>query len=381
MKNIFQKNILNPIVDLLKQGLIPEKLALSLCAGATISCFPVLGSTTILCALFAHFFKVNHIAIQIANYVFYPLQFALLIPFFLMGNYIFGYEKMIFNIQDMLTHFQIDPVGFLQTYVGLALRACVAWLISAPIIGFVTYYPFKIFVQRISKKQAVRVVVLIFLASTANAEVFKFIGNAKNAKGEVVYTEKHQVILDKNKIISSETLYYSNADKLIAELKSDYKTSMFLPEYMFKDLRSGVEHIVVRDGDKLLLKSKENEKADTKTKIIKANDRMVSCQGFHYFIRENLDNFKKNENKDIQLILPGLLDYFTFNISAQDKKNLEGPIINLKMTVNSWILKMFVSTVDIEYDVIKKQLLKYRGASNILTDDGKTQDVEITYQY
>ncbi|MES2769738.1 MAG: DUF2062 domain-containing protein [Bdellovibrionota bacterium] len=381
MKNIFQKNILNPIVDLLKQGLTPEKLALSLCAGIAISCFPVLGSTTILCALFAHFFKVNHIAIQIANYVCYPLQFALLIPFFLMGNYIFGYEKMIFNIQDMLTHFQIDTVGFFQTYTGLALRACVAWLISAPIIGLATYYPLKILVQRISKKQAASMVILIFFTSIANAEIFKFTGTAKNTKGEVVYTEKHKVILDNNKVISSETLYYSHEDKLIAELKSDYKTSMFLPEYIFKDLRSGIEHIVVKDGDKLLLKSKENEKSNIKTKIIKASEKMVSCQGFHYFIRENLDKFKRNEDKDIQLILPGLLDYFTFNIRAQDKKQTEGPIVNLKMTVNSWVLKMFVQTVDIEYDTIKKQLLKYRGASNILTDSGKTQDVEITYQY
>lgn len=380
MKKFFQKSILNPIVDLLKQGLTPEKLAMSLSAGIVISCFPVLGSTTILCAIFAHVFKLNHVGIQLANYVCYPLQFLLLIPFFILGNKIFGYDQMVFSIDDMLTHFQIDPLGFFETYIGLALRACVAWAVTAPFVGFLIYYPLKILLLKFSRRH-MTAMLICFLVQPVFADVMQFSGTAKNTKGEIVYTEKHKVTMEKEKLIASETLYYSKNNELIAELKSDYRESMFLPTYTFKDFRNGIEHVVERSGDRLILKSKENSKAEFKSKEIKADSNMVSCQGFHYFIKENLSNFEKNENRDIQLILPGLLDYFTFNIRAQNKSDMVGPIVKLKMTVNSWLLKVFVSNVHIEYDRSKKHLVSYSGASNILTDSGDTQDVVITYQY
>ena len=382
MKKFVQKSILNPILDLLKQGLTPKKLALSLSSGIVICCFPILGTTTVLCAIFAHIFKLNHVAIQLANYIGYPLQFIMLIPFFILGNAIFGYDKMVFNLDDMFIHFQIDPIGFFETYIGLALRACVAWAITAPVVGFIIYYPLKLAMEKLAKKQSLAALFFLMVFSVQSpAEIFKFSGTAKNDKGEIAYIEKHTVTLKNGVAQKSETLYYSKDNKLIADLKSDYSTSIFLPEYTFKDYRSGIEHIVIKKDDQLTLKSKENEKSEIKEKTIDAKSSMVSCQGFHYFIRENLENFKKNENKEIQLILPGLLDYFSFNIGAQDKKNLEGPIIKLKMSVSSWVLKMFVSNVEIEYDTIKKHLLKYKGASNILTDDGKNQDVEITYEY
>lgn len=372
---------MNPIVGLLKQGLTPEKLSISLSVGLIISCFPVLGSTTLLCAMVAHLFKLNHVAIQISNYVGYPMQLILLIPFFILGDAIFGYESRVYNISDMMVHFQIDTLDFFKTYIGLALRACVAWALCALPASVLAYFCFKFFIDKLFKKHVAVALLLVLFGSHALAETFKFSGDAKNLKGELVYTEKHNVQLENGKVVKSETLYYSKSGELIAELKSDYKDSIFLPEYTFKDLRSGIEHVVVREGKDLVLKSKENKSSEIKTKKINANDSMVSCQGFHYFIRDNLENFKKNEDRDIQLILPGLLDYFTFNIRAQDKKNLEGPVIKLKMTVNSWLLKAFVSAVEIEYDTVKKQLIRYVGASNILTDDGKTQDVEITYNY
>ena len=72
---------MGPIVMLLKQGTAPEKIALSLSMGFVLGIFPVIGSTTLLCAAAAFMFKLNLPAIQLVNYFVYPLQLGLLLPF------------------------------------------------------------------------------------------------------------------------------------------------------------------------------------------------------------------------------------------------------------------------------------------------------------
>ena len=48
-----RRRIVIPILDLLRQGITPEKIALSIALGITLGVTPVLGSTSILCFLAA----------------------------------------------------------------------------------------------------------------------------------------------------------------------------------------------------------------------------------------------------------------------------------------------------------------------------------------
>jgi len=66
------RKLVRPILDLLQQGVTPEKIALSVALGAAIGVFPALGWTTILCAIVALVWKLNLPAIQIINYFMYP---------------------------------------------------------------------------------------------------------------------------------------------------------------------------------------------------------------------------------------------------------------------------------------------------------------------
>jgi hypothetical protein len=55
-------------------------------SGAAIGVFPALGTTTALCALVAFIWRLNLPAIQIMNYFVYPIQLALILPFFSRGR-------------------------------------------------------------------------------------------------------------------------------------------------------------------------------------------------------------------------------------------------------------------------------------------------------
>jgi uncharacterized protein (DUF2062 family) len=59
-------------------------------AGTVIGVFPVLGSTTVLCLLLAMVLRLNLVAIQVLNWVVYPLQIALILPFIQLGQRLFS---------------------------------------------------------------------------------------------------------------------------------------------------------------------------------------------------------------------------------------------------------------------------------------------------
>ena len=82
------------MVELLKQGITPHKIALAVVLGALLGMAPVLGTTLISCTIAALALRLNLVLIQIANNLVYPLQLLLLIPFVQAGQRLFGQPPM-----------------------------------------------------------------------------------------------------------------------------------------------------------------------------------------------------------------------------------------------------------------------------------------------
>jgi uncharacterized protein (DUF2062 family) len=132
MTEVFLRRIRRPITDLLRQGVTPEKMALSLALGIALGVFPVLGTTTALCALVAFLWRLNLPAIQIVNYFVYPLQIALLVPFFRAGEKLFGAPHLSLSggqISAMVHASFWGATRFLWTTLW---HAAAAWCLIAP---------------------------------------------------------------------------------------------------------------------------------------------------------------------------------------------------------------------------------------------------------
>ena len=93
MNSLFQRRITRPILEVLRQGTTPEKIALSIAFGLVLGIFPAIGWTTLLCFLAAIIFRLNLPAVQLVNYFMYPVQLALLIPFIRAGELLFGFSE------------------------------------------------------------------------------------------------------------------------------------------------------------------------------------------------------------------------------------------------------------------------------------------------
>jgi uncharacterized protein (DUF2062 family) len=126
-------------VELLRQGVTPERMALSLALGVALGVFPVLGTTTALCALAAFVWRLNLPAIQIVNYFVYPLQIVLILPFFRAGENLFGAPHLPLSVPQIIATIHASfwsATRFLWTTIW---HAAVAWCLVAPLFVALAY--------------------------------------------------------------------------------------------------------------------------------------------------------------------------------------------------------------------------------------------------
>jgi uncharacterized protein (DUF2062 family) len=88
LRELIQRRLFEPILQLLRQGITPEKIALSLALGVGLGIFPVLGVATIVCTVLALALRLSLPTIQIANYAASPVQLLLIIPFVRVGEHL-----------------------------------------------------------------------------------------------------------------------------------------------------------------------------------------------------------------------------------------------------------------------------------------------------
>ncbi len=143
MNSLLKRKIVKPVMALLKQGISHEKIALSIAIGTTLGIFPVLGATTALCAIAAFVFRLNLPAIQLVNYLVYPLQLFLLVPFLKAGGWLFGDQRFSKLGKEIIDLIQNDLWGSFSMLWNLTVYAVVLWLIISPLIVVVLYQILK----------------------------------------------------------------------------------------------------------------------------------------------------------------------------------------------------------------------------------------------
>src|SRR5215472_7734567 len=89
------------VLALLSQGITPHKIALTLVLGVLFGVIPLIGTSTTLCALAALALGLNLPLIQLVNYLVYPLQILLLIPFVQAGQWLFRQPPLPFTLTDI----------------------------------------------------------------------------------------------------------------------------------------------------------------------------------------------------------------------------------------------------------------------------------------
>jgi hypothetical protein len=140
LKKFWRERVAGLIGAQLTQGVTPQKIALTIALGINLAMFPILGSTTLLCAAVAFWLKLNQPIIQLVNWLAYPLQFAMLLPFIRIGEWLMRAPPVTFSIPQMLQKFHDAPGKFLGEFGMTGVHGIIAWLLIAPILSALIYF-------------------------------------------------------------------------------------------------------------------------------------------------------------------------------------------------------------------------------------------------
>ena len=132
-------------------GLTPQQLALTVALGVALGILPILWGTTLLCAAAAFIFRLNQAGMQLVNYLCYPLQLALFLPFYRLGERIFPSSAPASVAGD------VHNLSSSFAHMGGALcKAIMAWMLTAPLVMLLLYFVCVVlFRKRFPKAQPV----------------------------------------------------------------------------------------------------------------------------------------------------------------------------------------------------------------------------------
>lgn len=128
------------MLNLLRQGMTPHKLAVTVALGSVVGILPALGVTTVMGTALAARFRLNIAATVLITYLVHPLQLLLLIPFIRAGIFLFGLDDLKLTLDEMITMFRLDWLAALNKLWLANLAAVSAWAVLAIPVGVVLYF-------------------------------------------------------------------------------------------------------------------------------------------------------------------------------------------------------------------------------------------------
>lgn len=140
------RNLGQKLNGLLKQGLTPKELALSISIAVLIGVFPIYGTTTFILAFLALRLKLNLPVMVAVSYLLTPVQLLLIIPFARVGEYLFGYEPLGMDLSTLQSAFSDGIWSAFSQYSGRLVLAVGGWVIVAvPITVMIYILMFQVF--------------------------------------------------------------------------------------------------------------------------------------------------------------------------------------------------------------------------------------------
>ena len=151
----WQRRLLDPFLALLKAGLSPASLALTVGLGMVIGAAPTFGLTTILCTIVALRLRLNLAAMQLVCHLMSPVQLLLLLPLLRYGAVLLGHgeEVATLTLRQIEHMFRQEPGQLLSLIWRAELGAVLLWaIISVPLVAGL-YFVLKPVFARVLRRQ------------------------------------------------------------------------------------------------------------------------------------------------------------------------------------------------------------------------------------
>lgn len=152
-ESFWRRRVVTPVLAQLKQGVTPDKIALTLAVGTACSLLPFLGFTALLNLGVGLWLRLNQPILQTLNQVLGPLQLVLILVYVRIGERIWSAPEMPLSVTVLAKAFTDDPGAFMQRFGWTGVHAATAWGLSAPVIMAAVYFPLRGVMRRVARSK------------------------------------------------------------------------------------------------------------------------------------------------------------------------------------------------------------------------------------
>ena len=147
--------MIDPLLNLLKQGLSPSQLALTIALGIVFGIVPFLGGTTFLVTITAVRLRLNVAAMLLVSHLMSPVQLLLIIPLLRLGARLFGKgpapDLTMTKLRHLLEH---DLGGAFSLLWRAELGAVLLWALGSVPLAALLYLGLRPIFKRVIARQA-----------------------------------------------------------------------------------------------------------------------------------------------------------------------------------------------------------------------------------
>lgn len=152
MLRVLQERVVRPVLELLRVGASPERLAWSLAVGAVVGVNPLLGSTTVVVIALAAAFKLNHVASQIGNHLMYPVELLLFPVFLTLGSVVFQTAGVPLSRGELMAAVKLHPWATTKLLWSWQWHALVVWAAFAVVVAPVLAWALRPVLERMARR-------------------------------------------------------------------------------------------------------------------------------------------------------------------------------------------------------------------------------------
>ena len=154
-----RRELIQPVLDLLKSGLSPDKLALTVGLGVAFGLAPTFGVTTLISSVVALRLRLNVAAMQLVCHLLSPLQLLLLVPLLRVGATVVGHGHAVKHLRllQLKNWIATDGWGVLRVLWRAELGAILVWAVASVPLVALLYFGLKPLFRRIVVRQQAEV--------------------------------------------------------------------------------------------------------------------------------------------------------------------------------------------------------------------------------
>lgn len=207
---------------------------------------------------------------------------------------------------------------------------------------------------------------LLTLPALAAPQTQRFYGYAYDLETDRhLYTEVHEQKMDGERWLGGSIGYYLPDGRRIGYKTLDFSKDAFVPVFRLDLELEGYMEGITDNGDPIVLERREGKTAKVERKSLKRDGPTAADSGFHAILYANFERLMKGEAVSLRLAVAGSLDQFRFRGRRIADATFENRAAVRFVVEPDSLLRFMVDPLELTYDPKTRQLLEYRGISNI----------------